>query len=733
MRGLFLLLAYSILLSANCSLNIGKAFINEVFIKSNNTSSSENWVEIRLLDNIRQLTSNWTLQINTTKGKSNILYLTQDNFQSNGNYLTSSLPINISRNTNESTNITLFDENNNTIDTLTIYGKNGDKTYYLSNQTCTQFVSTNYSVSTLMEGSAQTSFDDAERLNDGALWVSWKNSSTKNTTNISDINNMGYKNDYTLRVYNTPLKRLKTLLSSQQFYVTVETDKDLVNTNRILIVGSTDSCQSENVNLNCIQTTLENGVLSTTVSCTTPNEAYEQVWLKIFDGKKATCSLDSFAIRPAELKLYQTQNIKAGEDILIQAVDQNGFLTNNYNSSVYIAGVIKNQTCPNQSPLGETLNIKNGVGKFYIHDIGSIETTLYDANFTKIDQPHDCIVDSAQNRQNADGLIGCNIAGLNTISVLPSSLQVDSVSLSNQGNRNFTYLYGDDLENMSAKIGFKVVAVSKNGEITKNYSTGCYESGIKITPSINSSKTGFFLNPFEDFIFPKFIKGILTVDTNSDNSIKFNFTKPSKPVNPIIILPNDIKLDIVDLNGTKSSQINTENNSSVTFLYSRAVVHTLPNGNIKIFAEIYDKNITSRQQTKQQSINGGYFWINNDDNFSYFDIFINDSNKKNSNTHQFIKTSNSSGYLLHGAANIDIENSFKQSYQKAKIHINTPPWFWNGLVYDFKDGSSCSSHLCTSVEFFSSHPYPSWLGYGNKIFDKTLNSLPDGNRKKIAD
>lgn len=714
-------------LFGGCSTYVDKIYINEVFVAINGSSSLTNWIELNQVDK-EVNTTKWRLQITSPSKQDQTLPLDSKNFSQKSNYLVSSTSLAIYRNSGEVSNLTLFDELNQTVDSVTIYGPNANKDFMPSSQDCELFNSSNSSVKSFVDGSVKSYFNDIERLNDGKLWLSWKNLGSLGEINLPKNSSTSQSKGYSIEIFNNQNGGLNTLLSSQQFEVNIKSSADLVNTNRIVVVGSTDNCKSENINLQCNQVTLANNVLAATISCTAPVMAYKQLWLKLFDGRNEFCSADSFSIRPAKFLLNRKNPVVVGlDDVEVVAVDIFDNKIGNYNSTVEINATVENIVCPARNLLHNTaeVEIKNGSGSVKLADVGLANVEVSDRHYADIDKNGGCIESSDYNSLSQIGIHGCNIYGNKDVNSTAHSFAIFDQNISNYNGGNFTYRYASSLDSMSAKVAFGISANSKNGDILKNYHSGCYEYKIKISPVflLPDKNDVVVKNIFDDFYYCGFQNGVCILDFDSLNGLRFNLVKPKLPTVPIVVAPESVQIDVQDANGVKSVS-SSYGGGTASFVFG-SVGLRFANESLKLVAEIFDTNESSLFAKDKQAGSKSGFWINDMDNFSYFGVAAFDDSQS-SRVSSAISFVDNSGYFQDGIATVSVLNIGKK-HLKAMLLIDTPAY----LLDDHLESSYlfCDKKLCMPIEMFAEKDITTWHGYGTNRGFKSMEKFPNGHRK----
>ena len=223
------------------------------------------------------------------------------------------------------------------------------------------------------------------------------------------------------------------------------------------------------------------------------SKAYKVASLQIegsFLGRTYTGkSKDRFAIRPKAFVLtIPNDNIAAAPfNIRIKAIDEFNNPTLNYNES---AGSSFDINFTEQIPTCETgiMNISSISFNDGLIDFNTSysETGKLDFVVTEKRGSEFAIVDE-NDTADINRLIPTGTA--NDISFKIDKFELDNYSLS-EGSTNFTF-YADfaDIDKMASKFKIRLRALNANGNITKNYSKGCYskDTNLKIKFDANAS------------------------------------------------------------------------------------------------------------------------------------------------------------------------------------------------------------------------------------------------------
>ncbi len=355
------------------------------------------------------------------------------------------------------------------------------------------------------------------------------------------------------------------------------------------------------------------GLASVNVNIT---KAYKIASLQIegtFLGRTYTGkSKDSFAIRPKVFLLtIPNDNVAAKAfNIEIKALDELNNPTQGYNenagTSFDINFTEQIPTCATGTMNLSGISFSNGEVDYNTsyNEVGKLDFIIKENTGSEF-----AIIDE-NDTADIDRLIPVGTA--NNISFKIDRFELDNYSLNN-GSTNFTF-YADfaDLEQMASKFNIRLRALNANGNITKNYSKGCYshDTNLKIKFDANASNTDThtlvwrddnnathangaaytFQGNKQDIQFDFDIDKGKFESGENNTSININFSRDEH------IAKEPLKLAIKDINATDASggcgfKIETK---SIDYYYGRlyipdsmAVGNTL---NANIFYEIYCKS-----------------------------------------------------------------------------------------------------------------------------------------------
>ncbi len=366
---------------------------------------------------------------------------------------------------------------------------------------------------------------------------------------------------------------------------------------------------------------------------------------------------------------------------------------------------------------------------FTYNNIGDINITINDSDWTKIDQSayngktfDDCIVGSTINTPNSNGKVGCIVQGNKILKFIPKAFRV-SLTLSNFLSQPFTYISDDG--NMSAKMNWSFTAILDDNATATNYTKNCFAKDINYTIKLINNKNLVWSNTKNRIKFygdnnisvSKInISGIGFADFNSSqinfnsgtaNNIKiyFNFDRNTSIADePFQIFKNDFNLTkVTDNHGVKGSDFNRSTNQNTTFYYGRvhAPDYSVKGNTIqaKIYHEIYCKDCNKSKFTSfgSESVDSIYWYVNkNDNNISNGKIY-------NFTTSYRIDPITPSSTILHGIETDTVTYNAGIYPYGENIIINASPW----LIYNPYD-----TNAMTSSFFVNFTKYNDWAGVG---------------------
>ncbi len=357
---------------------------------------------------------------------------------------------------------------------------------------------------------------------------------------------------------------------------------------------------------------------------------------------------DDFAIRPASFTLdFPTKKI-AGEPFLadIKAVDATDNPTQGYNetsnSSFKIYNKDKLAHCLDGVIDLSGINFSNGSvsGNVKYSEVGEV-----DFNISEIPGQEFALVDADDTTPTQRFISSSNIK---TMEFTVADLKIKEWALSN-GDRKFTYFANEtDIENMGAELNVTIEAINMDGNVTKNYKSGCYAKDVELNLDYSVYAQDAYKQKLiwqEDAISPSYKgsklefngshDGILAIEVNSTkfndglNTQKalINFDREiNQEKNPLRFTAKELKANNIDVAGTASIE-----DKIVDFYYGRMHVPDYDGSgekhNIVVFHEVYCKKCNKGKftYTAGKESSDAIFWyilkkedyVDNEDRFEF--------------------------------------------------------------------------------------------------------------------
>ncbi|BCD67662.1 hypothetical protein [Nitratiruptor sp. YY09-18] len=360
-----------------------------------------------------------------------------------------------------------------------------------------------------------------------------------------------------------------------------------------------------------------------------------------------SCSIDSFAIRPATYTLDVNESLLIGKRsyrLDINASDIHDNLIADYNTTFTASNSDTNITstlldrpgCTNPATKKtDNLQVSPVVfsgsiaidNNYTFNDVGKIELNITDNDWTRVDQAkrdhsgnivYDCIPYSWTNTPDSLGRIGCMAHASKTLEFHPKEYSHTITVKNADTNDKFTYLSDDP--RMHATMNISITALLDDNTPAQNYVKSCYAKDINTTITLNNNKNLGWSNLsnriqfFEDQNYYT-IRGTSTGVLQSPNIIidinESNFTTGSvatiplqfnikRKVNiadiPFVVAKNDFNISTEEnttvVHGFDFNRVNDKN---VTFVYARLRTGDIEeniiqgnDGNITTYYEIYN-------------------------------------------------------------------------------------------------------------------------------------------------
>ncbi|QIR79523.1 hypothetical protein FA592_11935 [Sulfurospirillum diekertiae] len=489
--------------------------------------------------------------------------------------------------------------------------------------------------------------------------------------------------------------------------------------------------------------------------------AYKNVAFKVAYNDSGTtkyvCSRDSFAIRPATYVMTtNAAHLVGGANytLTVNAVTNNtavnGYtqaITTNTTSLKALLDLIIPAGCnlPAAQNALNPMTFTNGIatyGTFTYNNVGDVNVTVSDNNWTTIDQNSnsDCLAESTASEPDGNGKVGCLIEKVQQFTFSPKQFN-NQLALKNFNDGNFTYISNDN--NMSAKALLTTTAVLNDAITTAtNYTAKCYARNIDYTlalinnKNLSTSTTQNRIHYFDDTNATSHLEnnatlaqatfssteGNFTNGTASNLTSLFNFTRTITTADePFKIAKNDFNItNVIDSNGTSGIDFNRTIDQNTTFYYGRVYSTDYrgpTNIDTTIRYEIYcknciktDFNIIGVQSPTSLTWYQNPLHVNNDGNVTKFSsvgtTLINNLDET------------ASGAIANGIET----NTLKNAVAPYTDRIQMTPSSW--LLYNSSNTAATTNDF--NVEFIRSGD---WAGQGNLGKTVDVNSSVRTNRR----
>jgi hypothetical protein len=433
----------------------------------------------------------------------------------------------------------------------------------------------------------------------------------------------------------------------------------------------------------------------------------------------STYSTDNFAVRPDKFNLTLPSIGYAGENFSIDlsaenAVDYNETL----NSSFMLEANISKPSCfngvLNVTPFSFENGLKNGVDTNY-SDIGDINITIKEilgSEFAIVDQ---------NDTSDTDRLITPFSASM---IIKPYELNVTNVEY------DTGWLYMADVNDISQKVKFSVLANDMQHNIVQNFTDTCYSEDVDVKTYFSVENVNNNVNLKYDDNTTKDILDInrtITipkasfVNSKADIEYSFNIERDYKtPYEPIQIGLREVSIE-------SSNIAKEENNATVSldrdFYYGQVKTQDLST-NKQIAPHSLHVEVYKLGKYKQSSLN---WYVNEADtnttvSFTPKEDFTYTTNKSGVNIENIASMSS-------GVINFDMTNSWSSS-DNAMIHLDIPIWLWYSKYNSYNSTNDCSYHPCFEYRYIDV-ARASGIQSGN--FDgSTIGSDYNATKQKIG-
>ncbi len=221
--------------------------------------------------------------------------------------------------------------------------------------------------------------------------------------------------------------------------------------------------------------------------------AAKEADLKIFADFNKThnyisTSSDRFAVRPKTFDINVPESSYAGENFNLQilALDEVGSLATDYNetnSSFTLTYKQNNEAnCSAEGNLTlPNLHFQNGEATY---SVKYSEVGRLDFNISEIVGNEFALVDASDTPDEADRIISI---GQNSMAFIPDRFDVNWTMAGETNYANILFFADlDSVGNMGANIRANIKALSKDGNVTKNYTNGCLSHDTRLTIDFNT-------------------------------------------------------------------------------------------------------------------------------------------------------------------------------------------------------------------------------------------------------
>lgn len=402
-----------------------------------------------------------------------------------------------------------------------------------------------------------------------------------------------------------------------------------------------------------------------------------------------------------------------------------------------------------------TLTFEDGesnISNFTYPNVGDINITISDSNWTYYDHngkavdPNDpsrtdCIENSSSNTPDANGKIGCDLNTSSVVKFIPDRFD-SNMTLSNHSN-GFTYV--SDNRSMTAPISVRIRALAIDGNVTTNYTAGCYADDINYTLSLVrdqalgwSSTQGRALFFDDENVTSRFMsthspaaefnstEGNFTQGI-ADINLSMNFDRDSSIVDePFHITKNsDLNISVENNESTiKGEGFGTSNDQNATFYYGRVFApyyaFTINPGTATIYYEVYCKdcnqttyNITALTKT----VDNNNEWYQNSWHTSMSDGNVSNNNIGDSYEpigSAIVNVSQTTAGSFNGDGTESINLTAPSVPYKDRIQMHGSPW----LIYNQYNPATTVNDF--EVEWFGK---AGWAGRGDlgKTVDENVS------------
>jgi uncharacterized repeat protein (TIGR01451 family) len=322
---------------------------------------------------------------------------------------------------------------------------------------------------------------------------------------------------------------------------------------------------------------------------------------------RVSCSKDIFSVKPNRVTMDLNGTLPyIGGRVYSLNFDANSsyYDQNITNSSGGLDYNLSNPVGCSISDSGNLLNsnvieFKSGIGglsNFTYNNVGDIEISFKDSDWTKYDQnitnplKSDCVIGSDLNSVDSEGKVGCNIGSKKLFSF---KLAKFSSKLALKGFKGgvFTYLSQD--KEMASDMNITIQAILDNGNKATNYTKGCFANDIEYSFDINDTTLKTKKRFFDKDSFKKSEGNFTNGEINFISGVNFD-RNSSVAQNPFILKHDMINFKVVEkldanVSGTDFA---LGSDGNVTYYYARLYAPDymgidLNEKDVTLFYEVY--------------------------------------------------------------------------------------------------------------------------------------------------
>ena len=424
-----------------------------------------------------------------------------------------------------------------------------------------------------------------------------------------------------------------------------------------------------------------------------------------------THASDRFSVRPASFGL-SAPNATAAVDfnLTFSAPNFTAGASNGYNETVTnsfdLSIAEHNTSCITgtfSTPVSTGWSFSNGskILSTKYSEVGILDINLSDtgkpcaSRYTKIDCDDANVSDGTNWTANLLPIGTTQIQ----ITVKPHHFDLNA-TLSNSTNSNFTYLSTD--LNMSASLNLNVTAKNGDGNVTKNYSKGCYAKNTTLTLPHSTVP-----NPLTKILYHENISGIdSNISKSSNIQLDFNKTVFTQGTAPLTLLlnfdrnsssllnPFDFNLTSASISDSDGVIGNSSPSGTATFAYGRTRAYDIktdqsltPN---PIEFEVYSSTSTGYVTGMPQSVLHWYRNLNHDAS-AQGSILLGGFSAGTTSPSVNVSSAPQDGLQL-----ISIASSSNQT-----VHLAVPSWLWYSPNQNYNYSADCTKHPCFDYQFFT--------------------------------